>query len=774
MVPFPLLNVKSCYSFMDSALTLPALVGAAVERGVTALALTDPNLHAAYDFQKMAGDAGITPVTAAALRLKSRHLNAYVRDGEGYENLCRLLSLGTDGMVTQEALERYGEGLILVCPQDPGCALPEVRYLDESQRVNFEVLQSIRTLTLLHERHPGKRRGAFAMPQEEEWRERWRAADRQAAADIVAQCRFWFDNTLRFPSFAPPDGLLPAQYLRELAEGGLTARYGAGAAQHRAQLHEELSIIHQVGYEEYFLAVHELLQECARQGIEWITRGSAADSLVCYALGISGVCPIRFDLYFKRFLNLDRMALQKLPDIDIDFAHDEKDRVVQILLDRYGSEHSAIVGGFNTFQARAAVAEVAKVLGVADHDIRRLTRRFPGYMRAADSSEAAALGEEAGDFPIHEEPYRTAVRTARFLDGFPRYPKMHPCGVVVSRDPIRTLTPTFVSNKGWPTTHFDMDAVENVGLIKLDILAQGGLAVIRDACRLLARRGVQVRWGVEGVPPSGNGGLHPAPLGDVWNDGAVWEMIASGRSRGVHHIESPAMINLARMAGVRDMDRLIAIVSVIRPGAANNLKKESFARRSQGMEPVTVLHPSLEPLLRSTFGVVAYEEHILQICEAFAGMNPGRADILRRALVKRNREKIAELREEFDGCARALGRTEADIAAVGDLVAGFEGYAFCRAHSTAYGVEAFQGAWLKCHHPAEFLAAVLSNGKGFYTRLAYTIECRRLGVTIEIFIRPDATVPWAAMNRDSAESREVETPSGPSWTPPPALETGLP
>jgi DNA polymerase III alpha subunit len=215
---------------------------------------------------------------------------------------------------------------------------------------------------------------------------------------------------------------------------------------------------------------------------------------------------------------------------------------------------------------------------------------------------------------------------------------------------------------------------------------------------------------------------------EPWDDANIWDMISTGQSRGVHHIESPAMCSLARMARVRNIDTLIAIVSVIRPGAANNLKKLQFSRRAQGLEPVEYVHPSLEPVLRSTFGVIAYEEHILQICEAFAGLDGGCADLLRRALVKQDLRKIDEVGEEFAAAALKKGRTEEEIKAVWQLVSGFQGYAFCRAHSTAYGVEAYQGAYLKCYHAPEFLAAVLTNGKGFYSALAYTLECRRLGI----------------------------------------------
>jgi error-prone DNA polymerase len=207
-------------------------------------------------------------------------------------------------------------------------------------------------------------------------------------------------------------------------------------------------------------------------------------------------------------------------------------------------------------------------------------------------------------------------------------------------------------------------------------------------------------------------------------------MIASGGARAVHHIESPAMLNLSKMCNVREIDGLIAIVSVIRPGASNAQKKDKFTRRYQQMEPVTYPHPSLEQCLKSTYGLVVYEEHILQICEAFAGLPPGRADVLRRSLAKMNQPMIDQIKSEFFESARASGHGDEKIAEVWDLVSGFAGYAFCKAHSTAYGVEAYQAAWLKKYFPVEFLAAVLSNGKGFYAPLVYVLECHRLGIRL--------------------------------------------
>ncbi|MEI6195938.1 MAG: DNA polymerase III subunit alpha, partial [Verrucomicrobiota bacterium] len=757
------LRVRSHYTFLDSTLSPAAIVSLAKQHGMSAIALTDlGNLHGAVEFAQAAKRAGIKPIFSAELQVNNQPLLLYVESARGYHNLNRLLSVkaeaGEEGAVAAqqrhplplERLDGFTDGLIAVgadvrlaelFPRRfyqlatkqiatgglPVVACPAIHYALPGDRMKYDIVQSIRTLTLLRQEHPEKRldgRLHFRTPEEMvagcKDHPEWLAH----SLEIAERCNFELPfGKPQFPVFAPPDGSTPHDYLHKLVAEGLLRRYGEHASSMRPQIEQELHIICAVGYEEYFLIVWNILQDCREHGIEWITRGSAADSLVCYSLGISDVCPIRFGLYFRRFLNEERMALNKLPDIDIDFPHDRKDDVVDILFAKYGREHCAVVGGFSTFQAKSAFADVAKVLGMAEREVRRFTAHFPwsfggGWVPdeptpsgGARLRELLAASPENRDLPLNEEPFKTALEMAEFLDGVPRNPKMHPCGVVVSRQPMHELTPTFISNKGYPTTHYDMDAVEVIGLVKIDVLAQGGLAAMRDVKASLAKRGVSVDLGA----------LEP------WQDPEVWEMV-SGGARAVHHIESPAMTGLCRQCNVRDIDTLIAIVSVIRPGAANEGKKQAFTRRYQGLEPITYPHPSLEPVLKDTFGLVVYEEHILQICESFAGLPPGRADVLRRALNKQKRVVIEEIHQEFVASATARDHTPEKIQEVWGLVTGFAGYAFCKAHSTAYGVEAYQSAWLKRYYPAEFMAAVLTNGKGFYDPLVYVLESYRLGL----------------------------------------------
>jgi error-prone DNA polymerase len=628
----------------------------------------------------------------------------------------------------------------------PVTAFPEIRYASPRDAKFFEVLQSIRTLSLAGQPHADKRRGDFSWTREMEMS----PAMLRDAEEIAERCEFVLPiGGLKFPRFVPPDGSSPREFLGRLAREGMKSRYGAmPAAGVRRQIEEELRIIAEVGYEEYFLVVWELLQRCAERGIEWITRGSAADSLVCYCLGISSVCPVRFELYFRRFLNPERMKLQKLPDIDIDFPHDRRDEVVDLIFERYGPHHAAVVGGFNTYQGRSAFADIAKALGVSEFQIRRMTEKLP-QTSARHVQAASQESVESRGLAWEENPYQAALKLAARLDGFPRHAKMHPCGVVISREPVGELTPLFTSASGRMTTQFDMDAVEAMGLVKLDILAQGGLSVLRDTREALRVRGIE------------------PPKPGCWDDPHVWQMIADGEARGAHHIESPAMTSLARMSGVRAIDQLIAIVSVIRPGAANSLRKEQFALRARGVEPVCYAHPSLEPVLRSTYGVVAYEEHVLQICEVFAGWDAGRADILRRMLVKNRMANVDVWRDEFAAAARRKGRSEVEITTVWDLLMQFRGYAFCRAHSTAYGLEAYEAAQLKRHWPAEFLASVLTHGKGFYSRLFYTIEARRLGIS---FAGPEVngevgkfsvfSIQCSAGGREKVEAKSIRVPLG--------------
>ena len=761
-MPYVPLHNHSFHSLLDSTLAPDDIIDAALASHMPAAGLADTGTVAgAVQFYKKAREAGIHPVIGSQVTLEDHTLVLLVENATGYRNLCRLLtdfgpladgrgSVAFDGLIclygptnpaAEASIRRYhdlfGRNFVLaISPQQeqssrvfveiarrrriPLVATAPVHYRAPADRLAYDILAAMRTLTLLGQPHPDKLPPAsyhFHTPAE---MERHFSGVPQALANtmrIAERCQFDFPlGDILFPEF-PIEGETPITRLRRLAASGLDRRYPpAPSAEARARLERELSVIEEVGYAGYFLIYADIVEWCGRQGIATLARGSAAGSLVCYVLGISNVCPFRFGLCFERFLNKERMQFAKLADIDLDLPWDRRDEVVQYVFDRYGAEHVAMIGAVNTFQGRAAVADVAKVYGIPEREVRRFTEHLPHF---AGDAEAAGRTPESRHLPIDQEPYRTVLAMAGRFQGIPRHRMMHPCGLVISAQPVRDRMPLFLSAKGLWTTHYAMDDVEELGLLKMDLLGQAGLSVLRDALANIEQTGGP-RIGLETIDQG---------------DAATWEMIATGNARGVFHIESPAMTGLLEMTNCRDIDCLTAVESIIRPGAANEGKKRAFARRHQGLEPVTYVHPSLEPLLADTYGLMAYEEHILLVANGFAGMPWGRADLLRRALVKnKDQRKIAALGGEFRTAALARGRTPEETEVVWKLVEDFAGYMFNKAHSAAYAVEAFQGAYLKARYPIEFLAAVLSNRRGFYPTIFYVLEALRNGAR---FLPPD-------------------------------------
>jgi error-prone DNA polymerase len=767
------LHNHSYYSLLDSTMSVDQLVDAAREHRMTAVGLVDRDtLAGAVRFYKRARSAGLHPVIGSEVTLSGGGtLVLLVENAAGYANLCRLISTRVehDGGVTLDDVARHSAGLLCltssadepfllglsemfdarlaleVSPhtsQDPRQARAMVRlarrhrfplvatasahYQAPEDRPRYDILSSMRTLTLLGQPHPMKLgAGNYHLHSPAEM-ERHFAGLPQAIANtarIAERCRFDFQlGDILFPEFKTPDGETPAAALRRMAHSGVERRYAhlAERGEIYARLDRELRVIEEVGYAEYFLIFSDIVDWANRNGIATLARGSAAGSLVCYALAIGNVCPFRFGLSFERFLNKERMQFAKLADIDLDLPWDRRDEVVRYVFARYGEEHVACIGAFNTFQGRSSVADIAKVYGIPEREARRFTENLPYF--AGDAGAVVREMPECRHLPYHEEPYRTILKMTAALEGVPRHFMMHPCGLVIGAAPIVSRMPVFRGAKGLLTTHYAMDDVEELGLLKMDLLGQAGLSVLRDA-----RAAIRANRGVE---------IDAASIDQ--RDPATWEAISSGHARGVFHIESPAMTSLLVMANCRDIDCLTAVESIIRPGAANEGKKRAFARRHQGFEPVSYVHPSLEPLLAGTYGLMAYEEHILLVANGFAGMPWGRADLLRRALVKnKDCRKIAELGVEFRARAFERGRAVEETEAVWKMLAEFAGYMFNKAHSAAYAVEAFEGAYLKTRYPIEFLAGVLGNRRGFYAPIVYVLEALRHGAR---FLPPDVNL----------------------------------
>ena len=629
---------------------------------------------------------------------------------------------------------------------DRWVAMGGARCATAEQWEALRVLQSIGTLTRVSQPHPDKLNpGNYALIGAEALRRRF-GKTRQVLEQtrrFAHGCHFDFEyDRLWLPHLQRPDAETTAatgetaeeemekrnrldyRQLRYLCLRGIVSRYvkepypwknKPSRAALLERIRRELDLIRETGYAGYFLIFYDIARACVERGIPVLARGSAAGSLVCYSLGVSNVCPFRFQLNFERFLNRERLKHSKLPDIDLDLPWDRRDEIIAYVYRKYGDRHVAMVGGSNTFKNRAAIAEVAKTMGASENEARHMTRYLPRNGMEKLLHERNMSLENKG--LERDERFRSILKTASFLDGLPRHPMMHPCGIVVADRPLTDFTPLLPSRKGFIMTQMSMEPIEDLGLLKLDLLGQAGLSVIRDTCENL-RQDLGVF----------------EPLQDIdYYDAEIFAMIARGGARGVFHIESPAMTGLLRMCQCADIDCLVGTVSVIRPGAANEGKKTSFARRYLGLEKPHYAHPDLEPILNDCFGLMVYEEHILLVAHDWAGVDLGRADLMRRILGKKRKGGgLREMKEEFYACARKKGRDEKAISTVWKLLAEFSGYMFNKAHGAAYAVEAFQGAYLKKRYPGYFLTAVLQSGRGFYSPLVYVLELLRLGYRFEL------------------------------------------
>ncbi len=554
-------------------------------------------------------------------------------------------------------------------------------------------------------------------------------------ARIAEACELEFDlGTPRFPHFQieeggqafPPDrpdgqecppssqekvGETPYSYLSKLAFDGLRERYQPITPEALRRLQYELGVIDQLGFCEYFLIVWDTVNYARSERIPVVGRGSAADSLVSYCLGITSVDPLAYGLYFERFLNLSRTDC---PDIDLDFCWKGRDRVVRYVYDRYGADHVAMISTYNTYKSRSAFREVAKAFGLPPREVDALSSRLP-YFSARGIRDAIVSFPECRDFPIDQEPYSTIVSIAETIDGFPRHLSVHVGGIVISREPLTEVTPLQQATKGIVITQLDAEPIEELGLVKIDLLGQRSLSIIADTVKMVKRN-----HGVE---------VDPEHLPD--GDPQAAEVLRRGRTLGCFQIESPGMRNLLVMMRAESCSDVIKGLSLIRPGPSSSGMKERFVRRRLGLEETTYLTPQLREVLGDTHGVMLYQEDILKVAQAVAGFSLAEGDQLRKAISKeRSREKIEALRERFIGGALANDVSRSAAEAIWQQITNFAEYSYCKAHATTYGHISYAAVWLKARYPAEFLASVLNNRAGFYEPRTYLEEARRWGVTI--------------------------------------------
>jgi DNA-directed DNA polymerase III PolC len=767
-MPIIPLRVHSQWSLLAGVPSLEEIVAHAQQAQLPALALTDINaLYGAIEFVQRCRAAQVQPILGVDFTFETDHaLTLLAQNMTGYANLCRLVTHLQADVDRETTLRRglsvidladHSSGLIalsdghhaarlidLFTPDRlfialdgaadaeravladqlgvPVAAAPDIRYLTAADAPRFRVLTAMRTGTLLGEL-PNLPDHAF--PSEDDLRQRY-AAYPQALTNtqlIADRCRFDFPlGQYRFPTLDLPDGRTVRDELIAQTYAGAQQRYGPVTDALDARLRKEIDVIDTLGYAPYFLVVADIVRYARVQGVPVSPRGSASSSVVAYCLGIHDVDPIAHNLYFERFLSLER---HDPPDIDLDLCSHRRDEVIDYVYRRYGadpanstrgaSSHVAMVCTYATLQPRSALREVGKVYGLSDARIGELANDLPRFWHPAMRKQAQEaqeqLVEKARD-PIERE----MIEMSQSLTNFPHHLSIHPGGIVISPGPITDLVPLQYATKGLLITQFDLKGIELLGLVKIDLLGISALTVAADCAALIQQHTPNFR-------------LDAAPI----DDAATMNTLSSAQTIGCFQIESGGMRFTLRELAAQSINDLIVALALYRPGPLKGGLKDAFVRRHLGQEPTEYLHPALEPILRETYGVVLYQEQVLRIAHEVAGFTLGEADLLRRAMSKfRSAHEMERLRAGFiAGAQRVSGLDTGTAEKLWDLLAAFAGYGFPKAHAAGYAALAYRLAYLKTHYPAEFLAARLAVWGGYYSPRVYMSEARQLGLSVK-------------------------------------------
>lgn len=530
----------------------------------------------------------------------------------------------------------------------------------------------------------------------------------------------------KLPHFPVPEGETEESYFRKLSHEGLERRFKEAELKgetldrerYTARLNEELDIICGMGFPGYFLIVHDFINWAKEQSIPvGPGRGSGAGSLVAYALRITNLDPIPYDLFFERFLNPERVSM---PDFDIDFCTTGRERVIDYVREKFGRYSVGQIATFHQLKSKSVVRDVARIMGLPPQDGAMLAKLIPDPVGGKTVSIDQALSESR-DLAIrveNEPEVRSVIETARDLENLTRHAGMHAAGVVISEGPIWDHVPVFCPDEGTLVTQYHKDDVEAAGLVKFDFLGLKTLTVIDIAVRLVNARPDRADNPLD---------LDLLPL----DDAATFALLQSGETANVFQLESSGMQQLFKHMRPDNFEDIVAAVALYRPGPMGAKMHTEFAERKRGRQEVRYPHPALEPILRPTLGAIVYQEQVMQIAREMGGYTLGGADLLRRAMGKKKEDEMAEQKAIFVAGAKKLGHDEEKAAEIFDLMANFAGYGFNKSHSAAYALLTYQTAYLKAHYPAEFMCAALSVDKDKIENVVAGVnEARSMGIAV--------------------------------------------
>ncbi len=562
--------------------------------------------------------------------------------------------------------------------------------------------------------------------------------------EVAGRCNVELGKqTAHMPDPDLPEGETPISWLRKLSTERLGQRIRNADENAVARLNFELDVIEKTGFASYFLLVGEFAQFTRDREIAYGVRGSAAGSLVSYCLGITDVDPVEYDLTFERFLNPERVSM---PDIDMDFEDARRDEVIQYVNERFGKDHVAQIVTFGTLGAKAAIKDCGRVQGYTPQETDRICKTIPN-VPGMTLDKAMAESSEFRYMVQSDPKVATLVEDAKKVEGIARHSGVHAAGIVISREPLADLIPLYRGTDGQPVTAFEMGVLEKLGLLKMDFLGLSNLTVLSKAIENVRRTSPSLEGGV-GVgelpspssaasspppPPSKEGSLPPILTLGLWgipfDDAKTYEMLGRGETTGVFQLESSGMRRYITDLKPTDIGELAAMVALFRPGPMEHIPR--FIDTKFGRRKAEYLCEPMRPILESTNGVIVYQDQVLKLVQALAGFSLGKADILRRAMGKKDKEAMASMRAEFEQGAAERGIAKEVIDRVWELLLPFAGYAFNKAHAVCYAILAYQTAYLKANHPVEYMAALLACFRSREDRVvAFVEECRRQKIEV--------------------------------------------
>ncbi|MHC4479335.1 MAG: DNA polymerase III subunit alpha, partial [Planctomycetota bacterium] len=700
------LRCRSNYSFLHGVSRIGGLLDRAARNGIGALGLAElGGLHGAIQFYQRALEYSVKPLIGVEIETEAGRILFFAVNFDGYGNLCRLSTIEKlhERTPSIEEFSEYSKNLIAIAFETdqieilkeifgdslyfglvnhgditsririqkqvravqqlniPLAAANPIAFMDKDDYGVHRVLRAIGEIVPVDQLDPSKTESPLAYFRETSEYMRLFAEFPEAIGatmEIAEKCDVDLPvGRLNFPEYENRSDKPKTRILYEKASRGLHDRYRKITGEAIARLEYELNVIERAGFVDYFLIVGEIIDFCKREKIPCVGRGSAASSIVSYCLGITEVCPIEQDLYFQRFLNEARTSP---PDIDIDLCWKRRDDVLEFVYEKYGRDRVAMICTTSTFGLRGAIRETAKAFGLSGDEISDFTKCLPWGGHVGNLRKYMETNPECKHLPVDKEPYKSILEIAARIEGYPRHLGIHAGGIVIAPGKILDWTPLQMSAKGIAITQYDMYSIDDLGLVKIDLLGQRGLSTIEEARDIIETKTKR----------------RPNHFPD--HDSTTAELLQLGKTIGVFQIESPGLRALLISMQVKCVNDLTLALSLIRPGASESGMKRVFLERHFGRLPVEYPHPSLEPVLRETLGNIIYQEQVLKTAEAMAGFTPEQADILRRAMTKdRGRDPAfggTEMKHKFIEQSKRRGAAEKTAAFVFGLIAQFAGY----------------------------------------------------------------------------------------------------